>query len=229
MVWHGHGTPGWMDPDVAQLQELGEQDGHRRMRLHTGRGKVDVRLHAAPDAHSAALMVGGVGGGFDSPARDLYGRLASGLVDRGYAALRVQFRHPTALEESVHDVLAGVRALEQLGVRRVALLGHSFGGAVVATAGAASANVVGVVTLSTQSYGIAPIADLAPRPVLLVHGLDDEILPPMCSVHAHRIAGEPKELKLFEGARHGLDEVADAVFGLTLEWLVRHLAPPSSA
>ncbi len=224
MVWHGHAAPAWLDPDVSQVEELGEETGYRHFRLHTGRGKVDTRLLAAPGADAAALLVGGIGGGFDSPARDLYSRLGGALADRGVSTLRVRYRHPTALEESVHDVLAGVRALEQQAIRHVALVGHSFGGAVVAAAGAASPRVVGVVTLATQSYGIAPIADLAPRPVLLVHGNDDTILPPVCSVHAWRIAGDPKELKLYEGAGHGLDEAADEVFDLVFGWLAGKLA-----
>lgn len=46
------------------------------------------------------------------------------------------------------------------------------------------------------------IADLAPRPVLLLHGDQDSVIP---VEHAHRLfaaAGEPKALHLFPGADH---------------------------
>ena len=50
------------------------------------------------------------------------------------------------------------------------LVGHSFGGAVVITAGAASEVAIAVAALSSQARGIEAVASLAPRPLLVVHG-----------------------------------------------------------
>jgi hypothetical protein len=50
----------------------------------------------------------------------------------------VRFRHPTRLEESILDVLAGINYLQSEGMKVIALTGHSFGGAVVIQAAAIS-------------------------------------------------------------------------------------------
>jgi hypothetical protein len=48
---------------------------------------------------SAAL-----GGGWDTPAKELCPRLAVRLQEDGIGSLRVRFRNPTDSEEAVHDV-----------------------------------------------------------------------------------------------------------------------------
>jgi len=118
-------------------------------------------------------------------------------------------------------------------VERVGLVGHSFGGAVVISAAVASRKgtgpaVTAVVTLATQSYGTERVAELSPRPLLLVHGTDDEILPPVCSLSTYRQAHEPKEIRIFQGARHGLDEVTEPLRQLVHAWLLRQLGAPAA-
>ena len=41
------------------------------------------------DATKAVIYVGGVGGGWDSPARELYSKLASKLASNGINSLRI--------------------------------------------------------------------------------------------------------------------------------------------
>jgi pimeloyl-ACP methyl ester carboxylesterase len=180
---------------------------------------VALRLYDAPGATAGVVLVGGVGGGFDTPARGLYERLGETLPHDDVMVLRVRYRHPTDLAEAVADVVLGLDVLAERGVERVGLVGHSFGGAVVLQAAAADPRVAAVVTLATQSYGADAVTELAGRPLLLVHGTADAILPPACSVSVHERAGEPKELVLLRGAGHGLDEDADDVFDLVQDWL----------
>lgn len=194
----------------------------REVRIGPGE-HVSGRLYEAPLATAGVVMVGGVGGGFDSPARDLYPRLGHHLASDGVAALQVAFRLPGELGEAVLDAGAGVRHLADLGCTRVALVGHSFGGAVVIRTGAALPEVVAVVTLSTQSYGTERVRELAGRPVLLVHGVEDDLLPADCSVQVFERSGEPKELRLIPGAGHALDEAADEVYRIVHGFLVQHL------
>lgn len=232
MGFRGHAMPGWLMPDVAHVEEAGAADGYRRLVLRTGRGPVETRLYEAPGSRAAVVAVGGVGGGFDTPADRLYPRLGEALRPLGLSTLRVRFRDPRDLHEAAHDVLAAVTALETMGIGHVALVGHSFGGAVVVLAGAASPAVVTVVTLATQSYGTDSVAELAPRPLLLLHGTSDTILPPASSVSVFRRAADPKELGLFDGAGHGLDEAAREVFERVQGWLLEHLRaflPPGTA
>ena len=73
-------------------------------------------------------------------------------------------------------------------------------------AGALSAEVVAVVAMSSQTYGTDLAPQLSPRALLLVHGTADKILPDVCSRDIYARAQEPKELRLYPGCRHGLDE-----------------------
>jgi dienelactone hydrolase len=207
---------------------MADERGFQELRIGPGE-HVRARLWESARARAGVVMVGGVGGGFDTPARGLYPRLGSHLSSHAVAALQVAFRLPGELGEAVLDAGAGVRFLVELGCDRVALVGHSFGGAVVIRAGAALPEVAAVVTLATQSYGTDRVRDLAGRPVLLVHGMEDDLLPADCSVQVFERSGEPKELRLIPRARHGLDEAADEVYGIVHGFLAQHLAEGPAA
>ena len=60
-----------------------------------------------------------------------------------------------------------------------------------------------------QAFDPVEVIDrIAPRPLLLIHGVEDEIIP-VASAHVlYRRAGEPKELWLMDGLKHcqALDE-----------------------
>ena len=198
-------------------------DGFEPVTLATDRGDIETRYYAVPGGTTAAaVFVGGAGGGFDTPVRGwLYPQLCDELRADGIAGLRVRYRHPNDLVESAMDVLAGVSFLESEGATSVALVGHSFGGAVVIQAAAAAPVVRTCIPMSTQTYGVDPAPDLSPRcSILLAHGTADEILPHRCSQYVYEIAGPPKRLLLKDGARHGLDEWSDELPGL-LRWWIR--------
>ncbi|HYP15652.1 MAG TPA: hypothetical protein VEQ65_00465, partial [Opitutus sp.] len=95
--------------------------------------------------------------------------------------------------------------------------------AVVISAVALSTDVAAVVPLSTQTYGADLVSQVSPRPMLIVHGAADEVLSPVCSELVYAAAGEPKELKMFAGARHGLDSVREDLLELLVSWLDRNL------
>ena len=112
--------------------------------------------------------------------------------------------------------------MSYLGTRgraRVVLVGHSFGGAVVITAGATSEVVIAVAALSSQTRGTDLADRLSPRPLLLMHGTADEVLPDTCSRAIHRRAREPKRLVLYPGCRHGLDQCREELDRDLLGWL----------
>jgi pimeloyl-ACP methyl ester carboxylesterase len=200
-------------------------EGYDAIVLDTTRGDVELRHYAVAGATSAALFVGGAGGGWDTPGRGrLYPELCADMRAAGVGAVRVRYRRANDLPECALDVLAALAYLEDQGTRRAVLVGHSFGGAVVAQAAAHSEIVRALVPMSTQSYGVDAIAHVpAGCATLLVHGLADEVLPPTCSRYAYELAPEPKELRLFEHARHGLDEAADEIRVVVREWILRAL------
>jgi dienelactone hydrolase len=105
------------------------------LKIRTAEGTVRGILHPVEAARGAIVMVGGAGGGVNGPA-GIYEELATRLQREGIAALRLDYRHPNDLDECVRDVLAAIDFLHHEGVDRVVLLGWSFGGAVVITAGA---------------------------------------------------------------------------------------------
>jgi pimeloyl-ACP methyl ester carboxylesterase len=202
-------------------------EGFHPVRLDTDRGPIEARHYPVPGTRSAVIWVGGVGGGFDTPARGLYPRLARSLQGEGIASLRVQFRHPTLLREAVHDVMAGAEFLRRHGADDLGLVGHSFGGAVAAQAAGLMHDVHSLVLLATQSYGAAAIAHLGPRcPVLLIHGAADEVLPPSCSESVFALARHPKKLEILPEAGHLLDEAADEVEIKLYDWLRSSLGKP---
>lgn len=193
--------------------------------LRRSKGEVHCHLYDAPGATAGVLFVGGVGGGFDTPARGLYPRLCEELSEEGLVGLRLRFRHSTDFEQSADDVVGGIGFLAERGVRHIGLVGHSFGGAVVIRAAEGIDSVRSVVALATQSAGADGVSALGPRcAVLLIHGLEDEVLPPRCSTHVHERANEPKRLLLYPGAGHGLDEVSEQVHDAVHEWLLGSLA-----
>jgi alpha-beta hydrolase superfamily lysophospholipase len=62
------------------------------------------------------------------------------------------------------------------------------------------------------------VAGISPRPLLLVHGDSDDVVP---LHHAHELfnnAGEPKKLEIIKGAGHRLRHVKEAV-DIALKWL----------
>jgi pimeloyl-ACP methyl ester carboxylesterase len=208
---------------MAEMTQDGAGAEPRPHTLRTRRGPVDLLLYEAPGAKAGALLAGGVGGGFDSPARGLYSRLGAELLHHGLSTLQVKYRNPTDLAEAVRDVLAGVDFLAERGVERVALVGHSFGGAVMIDAGAQSPWVTSVVGLAPQSYGTEAVSELPPRSLLLIHGMSDAVLPPSCSLSIHERARGRKDLELIPGAGHVLDEDAERVFLRVRDWLLREL------
>jgi hypothetical protein len=232
--------------DSINEPQVGEDTVHYHMHVHevhrepltsegyepvvqaTTRGPIEMRHYPVAGSIKGAIFVGGAGGGFDTPVRGwLYPRLCSELQSDGITGLRVRYRKPNELEECVLDVLAGISFLEAADVNSVALVGHSFGGAVVIQAAALSPTVRTCVALSTQSYGTAPAADLGPLcSLLLAHGLDDEILPPDCSRAVYEIARQPKQLLLKDRVRHGLDEWADELPDLIGSWVLAELGKP---
>jgi hypothetical protein len=209
---------------ILSYEEGAAEDRHRGLFLTTPRGRVEARYYPAPGARAAVLWLGGVGGGFDSPARGLYPELAHALAAAGIASLRVRYRSPGDLAESTEDALAGAEFLRSQGARALAAVGHSFGGAIALRAAAADPGVVAVAGLASQSYGTDEAVELRDRALLLYHGTEDTVLPPECSL-AIKARAPGAEVILYKGAGHSLEEAADDLRGRLLVWLRQALTP----
>jgi len=195
---------------LQDVIHLPESETSERLQLVTSEGALPCRYHPAEGEH-AILWVFGAGGGLGGPAGGLYTRLGRQFRESGTASLELDYRHPGDLEDCLLDVLIGLAYLESLGKSRIVLVGHSFGGAVVINAGVTSDAVIAVAALSSQTAGTHAIGKLSPKPVIFIHGEQHEILPPACSRDLHAHAGEPKELILYPGCFHGLDQCQEAL------------------
>lgn len=210
---------------ILDVQRQSRQGSYTPIELVTPGGRVACRYWETDRPQRACLWVPGAVGGWHSPARNLYPRLAEEFQEQGVASLQVRYRYPADLDECVADVMAGLDFLQNEGVRRAGLIGHSFGGTVVIQAAAACEIVRTVVALATQSYGATrPAALLAPRcSILLAHGEADEIVPPHCSLSVHDATRACRKLAILPDARHGLDEAADQLADLIREWIAERL------
>ncbi len=195
--------------------------GAQALTLRTTRGEIAILLHAAQNPAGAVVCVSGAIGGLDGPAK-LYPRLGSELPGVRISVARIDYRAPGEFGECVLDAMAAMSFLKGIGYRRVAIVGHSFGGAVAINAGTLGALVTTVVAISTQLGGAHVVEDLAPRPLLLVHGAADTVLSDEASRFVYAHAREPKTLKIFPGADHGLSQVRDQLFELVRNWIVNN-------
>jgi uncharacterized protein len=182
------------------------QNGSERQRLAAEAQSAAERergsiTHEAPNATSAVILASGTYGGVDGPS-GIYKRLAERLKESGITCIRLDYQNLHTVDGCVRDVSAVIEELRSKGVKRVVLVGWSFGGAVVANAAVASEDVVGVAMIASQKQRADVVAQLSPRPLLLLHGTADRILPDSNSLELFELAGEPKQLMVFPGADH---------------------------
>jgi pimeloyl-ACP methyl ester carboxylesterase len=192
--------------------------GARKLTIATTRGAIPLILHSAPEKGRAMLCVSGAMGGYNGPSM-LYPRLGLEMPTRGLTIARLDYRAPNEFGECLVDAMAALSVLRGIGNNRVALIGHSFGGAVAINAGTLSPIVTTVIALSSQLAGAHVVGELAPKPLLLIHGGADMILSHESSQALYDRAGEPKTIRILPGVGHGLAEAQDKVFDLVLDWL----------
>jgi len=204
---------------ILGVESAAEIDGAQHLTINTTRGPIPMIFHPAAAPNRAALCVSGVIGGVDGPSK-LYPRLGRELPSAGVAIARIDYRAPNEFGECMLDALAGLSFLRAIHYGRAALIGHSFGGAVAINAGTLAPIITTVVALSSQLAGAHVVAELAPRPLLLVHGTADTILPHESSEAIYERAREPKTLRLLAGADHRFTGFGDELYQTVSGWLL---------
>jgi alpha/beta superfamily hydrolase len=210
-----------------ELRILGVDPGEEiagalKLTIRTSRGEVPIILHAPDSTTRAVVCISGAIGGFDGPAK-LYERLGTELPGKGLTVARMNYRATNDFNECLLDTLATLGFLKATGHERAAIIGHSFGGAVAINAGTISPIAVAVIAISSQLAGAHVVAELKPKPLLLIHGTADTILSHQSSELIYERAQEPKRLMLFEGADHRMSGKGDELFALVEEWLVTRI------
>ncbi len=148
--------------------------------------------------------------------------MAEGLKSE-ITSLRVNYRYPAILEGCIFDALAVASYLKSAGCDTLALVGHSFGGAVAISAAPFSTEVKAVVVLSSQTRGAGGGRRVSSAPWTTSSGRGDTRLPPMCSEAIYEWAEEPKELVIYPDARHHLRECKDELHDLLSRWIPEKL------
>ena len=198
--------------------------------LDTSRGPLRALLDQADGSTGAALFFSGARAGPHEvlgPGDNVYETLAHALPAQGITTLRLFYRQAGQFDESVLDVLAGCSFLTGVGVQRIAVVGHSFGGAVAIKAGQLAPAVKAVAALSSQTHGTRQV-NLMRKPLLLIHGTRDNVLHMAASEDIYARAREPKQLVLVDGAGHRLQEGAQQLFDELEPFLLAHLGPTAS-
>ncbi|MCH7789905.1 MAG: alpha/beta hydrolase [Acidobacteria bacterium] len=178
---------------------------------YTMQGLLSVLWFGAQDARDVVICCSGAMGGLIGPARGVWHDLGVTGQQLGRGLAIVDYRQPEDDNLCLIDALATAdRALRQ-GAERLLFVGHSFGGAVAVQCGIATADAcVGVLGLATQSAGCENAMALAPTPLLLLHGSNDQILPSVSSLAVRDLAGYG-DVEIIEGASHGLSECVDVI------------------
>jgi dienelactone hydrolase len=191
----------------------------RHIEVFTMRGILGVMWHGPFDAEHIVVACPGAMGGLLGPGRGMFHQLGLRFSQHRIGTLRVDYRRPNDLESCILDTIAAIDFAAQRGAVRVVAIGHSFGGAVAVNVGAILTQAVaGVCTLSTQSAGCESAFLLAPRPLLLIHGDHDEILPPFASEAVNQLAGGYGTVEIVPGEGHALVDDSGAIFERTVSW-----------
>lgn len=206
------------------------EDGVYLVTLNTSRGPILCELYVCPGSKGAIIWSATGRPGPSNPRRpSVYAHLAQELTEEGISSLRVFFRtpgpEPGPFEECVLDILGGVSFLKGIGAGGIAVVGHSFSAAVAIKAATLTQDIKGVVALASQLYGTSDVAAISPRPLLLVHGLEDTTIEYIASQILYDKAKDPKEVIFIEGAGHGLREKPDEVSEILRRWLIAHIGP----
>ncbi len=199
----------------------GEDPGEIELEIETSRGMISASFTPVEGKTGVAVFIGGAGGGTRGPANEMYVTLAGELALAGVSTLRLEYRHAGEFEECVMDALAGCSFLKGIGAERAVVVGHSFGGAVAVKAGELAPLVRAVCGLSSQRFGTFEVERLG-KPLLLVHGSNDDVLDQQASQDIYERAQEPKRIVILEGDGHGLLEHADEVRRLVSEFVLEH-------
>lgn len=195
-------------------------------------GTLEARLDLPSGAARAVAVCGHPhplhGGTMHTKA--LY-QTAKALTRTGVAALRFNFRG-VGLSTGTFDAGPGeqddFRAAVAFADKRfpglpIWAVGMSFGSWIAATVGAADPRVTLVLLVAppVDRYDYAPLATAA-KPVFIVHGEDDELIPVGDVRKFYATLAEPRELATIEHANHLFEGktalVADAVEGLLADW-----------
>jgi alpha/beta superfamily hydrolase len=179
-----------------------------------------------PTSRTGIIFVSGVDGGFIEPSDNIYHALAETFAYRGAASVFVKYRQPGELGASVEDTLAGAQQLRKLGISKMAIIGWSFGGAVITNSAVRIPEVQTIVGFSPQSRDTEAVQGFTRQSILLMHSKDDENVPFISSqqILDEAPASIKRQLVELEGFDHILTGARTKLEPIVTDWLGRELS-----
>ena len=196
--------------------EPSDESGVFDVTLHTNVGDIGAALRPREGGTGCVIFIG-----IEGPGNGVYLRLSRDLLSDRVTSLHVRPRIPGELEPTVLDVLAACSFMKGIGAERAVITGHSYAGAVAIKAGELTPLAAAVAATAPQRHGTQTVDQLG-KPLLLVHGADDQVLLWLASDDIYQRAKEPKRLVLLEGTGHSMREVGDELYRLLREFIVEH-------
>lgn len=178
-------------------------------------------LHV-PGNIGTIVTIGGTGGGFYGPS-NIYDDLAINVDKLKLSLLRIDV-FPDHMEGTI-NLMIGLSYLTKIGNNKpIVLIGWSMGGAsIIQAAKIIQENnmfeIKGLITLAGQSYGADPVSKLNNTPIYILHGTEDKCMGPIVAKSIYKMANEPKELVLLEGASHWMVERFDTLKLTVYNWI----------
>lgn len=207
---------------VIGISEKRVEPHATHLSFHTTRGDFQAIMHMPHGARQGVIMLNGEEGGLDGPSW-LYPGFAEDLFGHGVASLRMDNRVPGDCVQCAIDALLALQYLDDEAVHDVVLVGWSFGGAVALSAGSVARTVRGIAAISSVDVANCCVKRLQSKPVLLLHGEEDQVSPVEVPRRIYSEAIGSKRLILYPGAGHNMAEARPQLHKDLMKWVLHTL------
>jgi alpha/beta superfamily hydrolase len=200
--------------------------------IQTTHGDIEAVLVPVQGRTACVIFIG------DEGAQGVYRQLSEALAEEcGISSLRLRPRVPGEFTEGLLDTIAACSFLKGIGAETAVVVGHSYAGAIAVRAGTISPFIRAVVAIAPQRYGTQGVEEMH-KPLLLIHGANDDVLPPLASDDVYQRANQPKEMIIIEDTGHSFEGQGPRLYQLIDDFIRKHLvdvdgpvppaAPPSA-
>ena len=196
--------------------QLGETPGQFVVTLQTNHGDLEAVFLPCEGKTGCLIFIG------DEGAEGVYRQLSEDLVASGVTSLRIRPRVPGEFTDTLLDTLAACSFLKGLGGESAVIVGHSYAGAVAVRAGTISPFACAVAALAPQRYGTQGVEEMH-KPLLLIHGADDDVLPPLASEDVFQRAQEPKQMVIIDDTGHSFAGKGERLYELLSRFITEQV------
>lgn len=185
--------------------------------IQTNHGDIEAVLVPVQGRTACVIFIG------DEGAQGVYRQLSEALAEEcGISSLRLRPRVAGEFTEGLLDTIAACSFLKGIGAETAVVVGHSYAGAIAVRAGTISPFIRAVVAIAPQRYGTQGVEEMH-KPLLLIHGANDDVLPPLASDDVYQRANQPKEMVIIEDTGHSFEGEGPRLYQLIDDFIRKHL------